>query len=67
MAAASRRALWKSESDNSQKWREGDGVFSQEMLTIIGFTELITTDFIRVLDLTGREIGFIIVNNNIKI
>ena len=53
MAADSRRAIWQSESHVSRKWTEKDGLFSQDMLTIVGFTELITINCVKVLDLTG--------------
>ena len=52
--AGIRRALWKATSTITEGWKEKDGIFSQEMITIIDFIELIIVDHVKKLDLTGK-------------
>ena len=53
--AAGRRAKWKKESNVSVEWSEKDGIFSQEMITIMDFIDLIIVDNVKRLDISGND------------
>ena len=55
--AAGRRAKWKEESNVSVEWSEKDGIFSQEMITIMDFIDLIIVDSVKKLDISGNDTG----------
>ena len=55
--AAGRRAIWKEESNVSVEWSEKDGIFSQEMITIMDFIDLIIVDSVTKLDISGNDTG----------